>query len=149
MENLDPKTTKLLQHLQGKVEINRNEDPLLDAIEDWKAEINSRPTSDERQQKVWNRISGQMNAKQEAHASVHTLNAGSSAKESKSQPIWWAAAAAILIVSIGLWFLLPTEPLFTEYVTAANSKTIELEDGTQIQLRPYSNLQSIDQSKKS
>lgn len=142
MENLDPKTEKLLRHLRGEIDLSRQEDDLLAGLQDYREQMDNTPVSESRKNRVWQSISDTAFKESNKSAPVHQL---AQKRNQKSNPIpfFFAAAAAILIVGIGFWMMSKPSSNLEVYVSDAKQLRIELQDGSIVELRPYSKLEQV------
>ena len=120
-------------YLEGSIDLDRIEDPLIEVLSKFK-ERHFKPLAEPGKNEVWEEI----NLKISNKSNILKLDKWNSFKT-------WAVAATVLIASyIGFYYTFTNQSSEVILQTFADTAQITLKDGTEVILRPYSELTELN-----
>ncbi|MBO6620771.1 MAG: FecR domain-containing protein [Balneola sp.] len=126
-------SSKFDNYLEGRIGLDLIEDPLIQVLSRFKEE-NFQPIAESGKNEVWNNINQSISSTTRIHSLDKRINFKT-----------WAVAASFLVASfIGLYYTFINQSPEMILQTFADTGTVTLKDGTEVILRPYSELTEIN-----
>lgn len=130
------------QYLDGQLELENVEDPLVTVLLRYKTERKQRSSTTSsvspNSHNVWQQIEQHTDTKKQS-ARVYQIG------RSKTKAIWATAAALLIAAFLGIYYFKAQQP---QMVASSNQQIemIQLDDGSKVTLRPHSTLYSLSES---